>query len=201
MKRLFLTSIKIDLLASLISSDPCRLKVVFIPTAADPYEDKWFVEADRKKLNELGFKFIELDLKDKTKENLELILQDANILYVAGGNSFYLLQKMRESGLDKILPDLVDNGLLYSGSSAGAVVTGPTIEPVSLLDDPLKAPELKSFDGLNLVNFLVLPHYGNKKYSEKHQNIIKNYSNKGFDLVPITDEQSIIAEGDNYKIV
>ena len=87
MKKIFLTSIKIDLLPKLIPIDPVKSKLVFIPTAANPYYDKWFVEADRRKLGELGFKPIELDLNGQTPERLKIALQGADIVYIAGGNS------------------------------------------------------------------------------------------------------------------
>ena len=108
---------------------------------------------------------------------------------------------MRESGFDKIIEDLIENGTLYSGSSAGAVVAGPTIEPIKILDDPLKAPELKSFKGLNLVDFVVLPHYGKEKYKNKHKKIRQEFTEEGLELITITDEQSIIVEDDNYRIL
>ncbi len=201
MKKLFLTSIKIDLLPKLISGEPAKTNLVFIPTAADPYSDKWFVEADRKKLSDLGFKLNELDLKGKTPENIKVALNGVGIIYVAGGNTFYLLQKVRESGFDKVVKDLVEKGVLYVGSSAGAVIAGPTIEPIKFLDDPAKAPGLKSFEGLGLIDFVVMPHYGKEKYKEKYEKTMREFTDKGFKLIPITDEQSIIVEGDNYRIL
>lgn len=202
MKRILLVSIskKINILPKLISVKPADAKLIFIPTAADPYEDKWFIEDDRKKLYELGFRIIEVDIKKQTQETLGELLRDANILYIAGGNTFYLLEKVRESGLDKIICDLVDKGLLYVGSSAGAIIAGPNIEPISLLDDPAKARNLKSLNGLGLVDFVVLPHYGKEKYRDKYKNIMRNYLDKKYKLVPITDEQFIIIEGDNYQV-
>ena len=157
MKKLFLTSINIDQLPKFTGKNPRGLKVAFIQTAADPYEDKWFVEADRKKLIELGFVLVDLDLKDKTQDELQSILSKVDIIYVTGGNSFYLLEKMRESGFDKILPALLEQGIIYAGSSAGAVIVGSSLEPIKSLDDPSKAPNLKSYDGLGLVDFVIIP--------------------------------------------
>ncbi len=200
MNRLFLTSVKLEHLVNMVD-DPNKTNIAFIPTAADPYDDKWFIEADRKKLKELGFSVIEVDLKNKTKEELFNILKDMDVVYVAGGNSFYLLEKVKESGFDDVIKRLLDKGVVYAGSSAGAVIACQTIEPIKLLDDPSKAPNLKSYQGLGLVDFIVLPHYGKEKYQEKFSKIISDYGEKNFKFVPITDEQSIVVENNNYKII
>lgn len=96
---------------------------------------------------------------------------------------------------------LVNSGVIYVGVSAGAVLAGPTIEPVGFLDDPTKAPHLKSYEGLGLVDFVILPHYGNKKYEKKYQKIMNKFGNKGLKLITLTDKQAIIVEGNKYHIL
>ena len=201
MKKLFLTSAKLDALLSLISGNPTGKKVAFIPTAGDPYEDKWFIELAKKQLSEMGFELTEVDLKDKKKDDLLGTLQEVDIVFVAGGNTFYLLEKVRESGFDQVLPILLDKGIIYAGESAGAVLACPTIEPVKFMDEPSKAPNLKSFEGLGLVDFVVLPHYGTEFSEAVFEQLKAEYGNKGFKLIPLTNDQSIIVENDSYKIV
>lgn len=201
MRKLFLTSVKLDGLLEVITDEPAKVRIAFVATAADPYEDKWFIEADRKKLSEMGFQPIEIDLKGKTKKELFGILKDMDVIYIAGGNTFYLLEKVRESGFDQIVQTLLDSGIIYAGASAGAVLAGPTIEPIRALDDPSKATGLKSYEGLGLINFVVLPHYGKEKYKEKFKKIMSEFGSRGFKLIPLTDEQSIIVENDSHRIV
>jgi len=50
-----------------------------------------------------------------------------------------------------------------------------------------------------LVKFIVLPHYGDKKYEDKFQKIIEEYGNK-YELIKITNEQAVFVEGQNYYI-
>lgn len=204
MGKLFLASVVsnvIDKFIETLSESPDKLKVAFIPTAADPYEDKWFVENDRNKLKERKFNLKEIDIKGKSKQELENILKDIDIIFVAGGNTFYLLEKGRESGFDEIVKKLVRKGVIYVGSSAGAVFVCPTIEPIKTLDDPSKASSLKSFKGLNLTDFVILPHYGEKKYKTKYEKIMKEYGHSRFKIIPLTDKQAIIVEGENYRIL
>lgn len=203
MKRLFLASVvanTIDQLVNFVEAEPNNLKVAFISTAADPYEDKSFIEVDRRALVEAGFNVIDVDIKNKKNEDLLKELKDMSIVLVAGGNTFYLLQEARKSGFDKVVKDLINDGVVYMGSSAGAVLVGPNIEPVASIDDPSKAPTLTSNDGLNIVDFVALPHYGEGKYKTKLDAIIKKFGNK-YKIIPINNNQAVAVEGDSYQIV
>jgi dipeptidase E len=202
MKKLYLTSSKIDGILDLLSKSVSYTNVAFIPTAGDPYEDHPFVDEDRKKLQDMGFNLTDVDLKDIQKVELRKQLTGVDVVYVAGGNTFYLLEKALESGFDTVIKELVDKGVIYAGGSAGAVLAGPTIEPVDVFDDPKAAPHLKSYAGLGLVDFIVLPHYkSDPAYDEIQEKIIKDWSDKGFKVVPLTNDQAIQVEGDSYKII
>ena len=115
-KKLFLASsayVVLDRFVELFGISPATMTVGFIPTAADVYEDKSFVVRDREKLSALRFQIIDIHLTDITKEDLENQLASVAIIFVAGGNSFYLLEKMRESGFDTLILDLVAKGVYY----------------------------------------------------------------------------------------
>jgi dipeptidase E len=197
-RRLLLLSLGISSIKQFVGESK-GLKMAFITTAGNTYSNTWWVASDRKKLKKLGFRLFELDIKDKNLNQLTKLLLDKDILYVAGGNSFYLLEKMHKSGMDKLLPRLLDKGIMYVGSSAGAVVVGTNLKPISLLDDPSKA-ELTSTKALGLVDFVPLPHYGEKEYAKEFKQIIKQFGKK-YKLVPITNKQAIIVNGTHYKVV
>ena len=71
---------------------------------------------------------------------------------------FRLLNALRSTGADRLLTDAVNQGKLYAGSSAGAVVAGPSIEPASIMDDPKTAPQLTDYTGLNFTPHAIVPH-------------------------------------------
>lgn len=202
MKKLFLASVASLTLEKLTEhlTDVGKMTVAFIPTAADPYKKRSFVEDDRKKLIESGFNVIDIDLKGKTGDILFNEMKEADIIFVAGGNTFYLLEKVNKSGFDKVVKKLVKNGTIYIGSSAGAIITCPTIEHVKTLDDPMKAPELGSFRGLCLVDFLIFPHFDDEKHKEKYDKVMDEYGEK-FNIVTLTDVQAIMVTDDEFHIV
>ena len=79
MKKLFLASNAykvLDKFVELLDSPPSDLIVAFIPTAADVYKDKTFIDEDRNKLTELGFKILEINISGKTEKTLREKFKD-----------------------------------------------------------------------------------------------------------------------------
>jgi dipeptidase E len=176
---------------------PHRARLAFVPTAGAPYDEAPFVDADRRALVALGFQVTDLDLDRETQDaaSVERALAAADVLFVAGGNTFYLLQHVRRSGLASVLPAALERGLLYIGASAGAVIAGLDTEPVAAFDDPAAAPELTSYTGLGLAPFVVLPHYGHERYAAKYEAVIRRYRGR-YPIVPLEDDQGVVVEHD-----
>jgi len=181
---------------SFLNADPKKTTVAFIPTAANKYTDKSFIEDSRKSWIEHEFKLKEVDIENKSYSELKRLLKDIDIIHVAGGNTFYLLQETLKSRFDKLLKELVEKGVVYSGESAGALLVCPTIEPVKTFDDPSMAPNLKTFKALHLVDFIILPH-STKQNKEQYRTITKKYSKNKFIL--LNDRQAVIVENNKKE--
>lgn len=198
--KVFLTSFAanvMDKVVPLLSKTPKDLSILFIPTGANPYESREWMEEDRDKLKEFGFKVSSFDLKDKTEKEVRIALDNVDIVFVSGGNTFYLLEKVRQSGFDKAVKDFIGKGKIYIGSSAGSVILGPNIEPMKYLDNSSKAPFLSDYSGMGLVDFVVLPHFDNKKYDEVYRKLISEYKDS-YKLKPLKDDQAIIIDKNGF---
>jgi len=189
-----------DALLELTKRPFSELKVAFIPNAADNYADKWFVIKDRNKLIELGMDVVDVDVREKTQQELLSAFSDCDVIFVAGGNTFYLLQCVKESGAGEIIKDLVRKGIIYIGSSAGSILVGPSLELIKTLDDPGEAPLLKSYAGLKLVDFVIFPHFIKNNPDKKEIDAMKKYSEE-YKIIPISDEQAVFVEDGNFKII
>ena len=173
----------------------------FIPTAGDTYKNPYFVDESRKRLKVHNIKLVELDVTKDSKESLHSKLDSVDGLYIAGGNTFFLLYQLIQKDIYKLLIKKVQMGLPYFGESAGAVLLAKSIEPAKAIDNPEDAPLLESYNGLNLINFFPLPYADRDKYKLPFTKLIKEYKEK-IDIIQFTDVQAIITkDGSSYEIL
>lgn len=204
MKKIFLASfasVSLDLIRDMLPKLPNQLKAAFIPTAGDLYEDKGFVYVDRDALTGMGMSVIDVDLKITMGKELENVLSNVDVILVAGGNTFYLLDQVKKSGFDVIVKKLIDKGVIYIGSSAGSILCCPTIEGAKRFDSPTDAPDLTDYSGLDLVDFIVIPHAHKEKYKERIQQTTEEMQAKGYSVKTLTDDQAISIDGDLVKFL
>jgi len=202
MRILLLTSAGTDVkdeILKVLPKSPAQTKLAYITTASNIESDRTYVEKDRKNLEEMGFKVIELDIEGKTKDELWFTLMDFDCIFVQGGNTFYLLDKVRKSGFDLVVRDLLDRGLVYIGVSAGSVICGPTIETAgwkySLPD--VNTEKLEDLTALNLVPFNVLVHY-EPRWREKVR-LAAQSTKYPFKL--LTDDQALLVKDEKIELV
>ena len=91
-------------------------------------------------------------------------LEDAEAVFVGGGNTFRLLDRLQRSGLLEILRRRAAAGLPYLGASAGTNVAAPTIKTTN--DMPIVQPA--GFSALGLIPFQINPHYVDADPSSRH---------------------------------
>jgi dipeptidase E len=82
-------------------------------------------------------------------------LYEADAVFVGGGNTYALLDRLRRAGVLGHIRDRVRGGLPYLGASAGANIAGPNI----LTTNDWNVVGLGAFDALGLVPFNINPHY------------------------------------------
>src|SRR3989344_4720559 len=165
------------------------MKMAYVITASKGVENTDYLERARNFFKEHNYNYQELDLDGKEKRELEEILKKFEIVFVEGGNSFYLLKSIRESGFDEVVKRLLPQGLIYMGASAGSYVACPTIEMATWKhQDKYYHYEIKDFTGMNLVPFLITVHY-----VPEYRSILKEKILQSKYLVRIlTDEQAIL---------
>lgn len=68
-------------------------KVGFIPTDSELDDDRWYMEKDRKDLIKMGFNVIDIDISKESKEEIIEKFNIVDVIFVAGGNCFYITAK------------------------------------------------------------------------------------------------------------
>ncbi len=198
--KLFLASSGLGYIKQFVGRDPKDIKLLFIPTAGNLDDDVWWIDKDHDVLSKMGFQITELDIEHALKDEMQAKLSTADIVYVAGGNTFHLLKQLRDTSFDEMLNSYIARGGLYAGASAGAVVAGPDIGAISSLDEPEKVTGLASTKGLDWVNVVPIPHYDMKTRMQAIDEIKAKYSHKN-EMVLLTDDQALLVEGGSWRVV
>ena len=176
-------------------------KVCYIPTASIVESVDFFVDTSKKWLTKLGLEIDELEISTANAKDISSKIAEADIIFVEGGNTFYLLQELKRTGADKLIKKQINKGVLYIGASAGSMLLSRDIEYVKHMDSPDKAPALKdNFTSLSVVDFCIVPHFTNFPFKKAGQKIVDLYGAK-LDLKPISNHQAITVDGDAIALI
>ena len=143
----------------------------------------------------------QIDLARLRKDTLEAAFDRCAVIWVGGGNTFYLLQEVRRSGFDELVTRKIKAGTPYVGTSAGSIILSPNIEPVKFADDIAQAPDLDSFDGLGLFPLVPFAHFDNPDFKEVYQKILAYALQNDVDFVTLREKQFIAVDGDSWRII
>ena len=175
--------------------------VAFIDTAAKFEEVNFYVDEAVEILENFGARLRRLDVSC-AKDSVALVssqdepscedeilsaISQCDIIYVSGGNTFYLLNELRKSCAAQAIKNAVKAGKIYIGESAG-VVAAPDTRYATLMDE--NSAKTSDFTGLNLVDFCVVPHFGCEPFTQTTHEIIEKFENL-YDLRPINNAEFI----------
>jgi dipeptidase E len=176
-------------------------RVAFIPTASVPEKVTFFVDSDKKALEKLGLIIDELEVSKASPDEIVNKIANADYIFVAGGNTFFLLQELKRSGADKLIIEHIKKGKIYISTSAGSIIVSKNIEYIKFMDSPTIAPDLSNnFSALGIIDFYIVPHCANVPFKKSAEKIIAEYSNR-FDLRPINNKQAFTIKGNQVEMV
>ncbi|MEY3784148.1 MAG: hypothetical protein RLZZ230_470 [Candidatus Parcubacteria bacterium] len=172
-------------------------KVLYLPIAQgelSSYEAclGWFRETYKE------FDFEITMITDLSKCNSDY-LNNFDSVYIGGGNTFYLLNVIKEAGFIKFLTDFINSGKVVYGGSAGAIILGKDIRTASLGNHPdLNEVGISDFSGLNVINsFTIHCHYNKDEYLELNQFAEDN----AFNVLALSEESGLFIDGDEINFI
>jgi dipeptidase E len=121
-------------------------RVAFVPFAFHDHDA--YTAKVRERLGKMDLDVVSID-------EIGADLDGSDAIFVGGGNTFRLLKTLYERDLLIPIRERIRAGLPYLGSSAGTVITAPTMRTTN--DMPIVQPP--SFDALGLVTYQINPHY------------------------------------------
>ena len=136
-------------------------KILYITTASDGENDsdKSWMDDEYKTILDLGFN--QENIYEYKIGQKEININDFDIIYMMGGNTFYLMDMIRKYNFDKAIKDAIDNGIIYIGSSAGSIILGNSVEFALPFDE--NNVNLKDFTGLKIIDGIIIPHANRKE--------------------------------------
>ncbi len=207
--KLFLSSLAISdpqsvRLAELVGKQPKDIKLALIENAADTYPEgkRAWVDQNRAAIQSHDFDVEIIDIK-KYKARLSELrdkLADKDVIWFGGGNTYYLRWLLKDTGMDNLLTELLKQGIVYGGGSAGAIVAGPTLKHFETADDPNEAPEI-ILDGLRFTDSVIVPHMDNAKFAAVIHGIHDKLKADGYKTVPLGDNQAVVIDGDKHTVL
>ena len=196
--KLFLCS-HFSSVGSLIKEEIDTKKVAFIPTASLHEGYTGYVGSARKLFKKLGASVTEIDISTEAYSTIQAVFEDADVIYFTGGNSFFLMDQLRKTETDELLKKELANGKLMIGESAGAIICAPTIQYIEQMDEKPEDYSQEDNEGLDLIDFYVLPHYLTAPFKKITERIMAEFSD--LNICAINNHQAIIVNDEGSKVI
>lgn len=196
--KLFLCS-HFSSVGSLIKEEIDNKKVAFIPTASLHEGYTGYVGSARKLFKKLGASVTEIDISTEAYSTIQAVFEDADVIYFTGGNSFFLMDQLRKTETDELLKKELANGKLMIGESAGAIICAPTIQYIEQMDEKPEDYSQEDNEGLDLIDFYVLPHYLTAPFKKITERIMAEFSD--LNICAINNHQAIIVNDEGPKVI
>jgi len=204
-------------LEELVGKSRNDIKVAFIPNAAFPqgegiHESRDWLADDLYRIKEFcGFIDV-VSLTDLSEGQLMDRLEYCDVIFVGGGNSFYLSYCMKTSGLFEMLPKLLETRV-YAGISAGSMVATASLRTASqaiknktaFYDEEYAefGPEgLSSAETAKLVGFVVRPHFNSFTFPNIQGDFLAQIAEDvDVPLYAIDDNSAVMVNGQDIQVV
>ena len=172
-------------------------KIAYIITASKKVDDTGYIERHRQKMDELNFSYTVIDIAGKNEDELKKALDGHDIIIVEGGNTFYLLKIIRESGFANIIKDLIEKGVVYVGSSAGSYITCPSIVMATWSNRGFDRCGITEYSAMNLVPFLIKAHYT----SDMLEMLKEKANDLQYPMRVLNDDQAILVRDGEVQLL
>lgn len=174
------------------------LKIGMINTALKVSDENFqkYMEEYMESMKSSSIDFKEFDIDGKTEKEIREFFSDRNVIQVNGGNPFFLLKKVRESGFDIVLKELIDKGYIYIGCSSGTHLMTPSIE-LGAWKEGRNRFGVEDLTAFNYVPFLVKSHYTDDKKEEVEEKV----KTLKYPLRVLKDDQCFLVEDNKITFI
>jgi len=171
-------------------------RALFFATAAEPDLHQPWVKEAIDELRSMGVVSVEEWTMDEPFNASSFDSHD--IVFVNGGNTFYLLKKMRNAQFAQAVEAFVNRGGLYVGVSAGSIVAGPSIDVAACKTaGDSNNVGLANLAALNLVNTAIYPHFRPEQQTEVNE----FQATVAYPVVALKDGEALLVQNESIERV
>jgi dipeptidase E len=173
--------------------------VAVVSNAKDPYSGAARARKallDRVCFESAGSRVVPVDLRDFVgdPDGVRRVLDGVDVVWVGGGNSFWLAYLMGCVGFRAVVSELLSSGGTYAGESAGAMVAGSSLVGSEPFDRPAAVPAGGVLELLRLVPEMVLPHADRGEYRARVAECVALHQPSGRDVLCVEDGVAVVVE-------
>lgn len=185
---------------------PTEIEVAYVITAGNlhPEDQRSWIDDGREILKNRDYRVRDVDIEDKTEAEVAEEIKNADVIFVQGGNNFFLLEQMQKCNFEKLVKLALAKGVLYIGESAGSIVACGDTYPHKYISTDKTHSDLENYRGMGLVNFLFKPHWNRERKREEYLNKIRENLDDFFSIdqpiICLNDNQLVYVEGDKFQI-
>lgn len=180
-----------------------QIHIAFIPTAANitPGEKEW-LSTDCDNLRKQNYVVDIVDISTLPKETWLPKIEEANVIFVGGGNTFHLMYWFEKSGLKDLIPTLLKTKV-YAGISAGSMIAckwNSTKLDAHFYDEKLE--EIDRYNCLGLTDFFIFPHFNSEEFTKVNSDEIeKSIKDIQMPIYALDNNSAIVINDDKVEVV
>ena len=134
-----------------------------------------------------------------SKAEIKRKIMDSDIIYVGGGNTLRMLKTWRRLGVDKVLEEAGNKGIVLSGLSAGDICWFDYGNSDSMKFGPNKKFKMIMLKGLGFIHLMSCPHYNVEK--DRESSLKKMVGKYGGTSIALDNCAALEVVDNNYRIL
>ena len=185
------------------SLDKISIAVVNEASAVEPGDKRWSFDEMYSLSRVVGGEIDVINLLALDLKTIKQRMDFADVIYVVGGLSDYLMTVFERTGFSELLRDRLLNEKVYVGASAGSMVLGRRITTEGYRQVYRKGEQdFGVNEYLALVDFSIFPHLDSPEFIRNRIEIIDNATiDFDYPVYAIQDTQAVVVNGDEVSFI
>lgn len=169
-------------------------KLAYIPSQTD--ENKLYFEKAKPEFKELGItEFFYFDVDQEFDWSQVEEFKSCDGIFLSGGNTYLFLKNLQERNIVGCIKEMVFEGKLLIGVSAGSIIMSESIKIAEFHDQ--NEVQLTVLTGLGLVDFEFMPHW--EREQGQQDELLKYSFHQEESIYTCNDGDGIVINGDKVE--